>query len=136
MLARKPFKLHPVDAPVSSRFGTRTDPVDGTPGTFHNGIDYAAPIGTPARSIGSGRVVAVSEDSRSGRFVIVEGQGPWAAWSWSYSHLSQSYVRVGDNVAEGEHIADTGDTGRVTGPHLHFVVKRGGALVDPSTVLP
>lgn len=136
MLARKPFRLHPVDGPITSRYGRRVDPVDGTPGTFHNGVDYGVPIGTRAVSIGDGRVVTVSEDARSGRFVIVEGQGEWAAWSWSYSHLTESYVQVGANVAEGEHIADTGDTGRVTGPHLHFVVKRQGAHVDPLSVLP
>lgn len=136
MLARRPFKLHPVDAPISSRYGTRTDPVDGTPGTFHNGVDYASPLDAPARSIGEGRVSTVATDERSGLHVIVQGEGAHAGWSWSYSHLANAWVDAGAAVAEGEHIADTGDSGRVTGPHLHFVVKRHGSYVDPLSVLP
>jgi murein DD-endopeptidase MepM/ murein hydrolase activator NlpD len=136
VLARKPFRLHPVDARVSSRYGSRVDPIDGTPGTFHNGVDYAAPAGSRAVSIGEGRVSRIFSDDRSGLALVFEGVGAAAGWSWSYAHLSDVWVAEGASVAEGEHVADTGNSGRSTGPHLHFTVRKRGALVDPLSVLP
>ena len=136
LIARKPFTLRPVDGRVTSPFGRRVDPIDGTPGEFHNGVDFAAAVGTRAVSIGNARVASTWRDDLSGLALVLEGTDKWEGWTWSYAHLSAVYVDEGATVTEGEHVADTGNSGRTTGPHLHFVIKRHGQLVDPLSVLP
>lgn len=136
LLISRPFARFPVLAPiVTSPYGERVHPVTGER-RFHNGTDFRAATGTPLVSIGHGRISKVATDATSGTHVIVSGTGEHAGWSWSYSHLSAVAVEQGENVAEGEIVGYAGATGRVTGPHLHFVVRRAGVLVDPMTVLP
>lgn len=136
LVMRRPFSYWPVETPiVTSAFGARVHPVTGAP-SFHNGTDFKAATGAPLLSIGAGVVVDVGADARSGTFVRVEGRGEHAGWSWSYSHLSAVLVSRGDELEAGAKVGEAGATGRVTGPHLHFVMRRRGELVDPMTVLP
>ncbi|HWB30795.1 MAG TPA: peptidoglycan DD-metalloendopeptidase family protein [Vicinamibacterales bacterium] len=118
-------------ARVTSAFGWRQDPIDGTL-KFHKGTDIAMPEGQDVPAAQAGRVVFAGE--RSGYGVTVEidhGAGVVTR----YAHLSDATVAVGDAVREGQTIAHSGATGRVTGPHLHFEVLDQGQPVDPSSGL-
>lgn len=124
----------PVDGdwPVSSPFGPRVHPVTGLR-HLHNGVDLAVPVGTPVLAAQAGRVATVTEDARSGKYVALEhGNGVRTV----YCHLDASDVAVGDTVAAGQTIATSGNTGRSTGPHLHFIVKVHGKAIDPLPLRP
>lgn len=118
-------------ARISSQFGWRQDPLDGTL-KFHKGTDVAMPVGRDVPAAMSGRVVYAGERSGYGLTVEVDhGNGLMTR----YAHLSEVSVNVGDNVGEGQSLAKSGATGRVTGPHLHFEVLDQGQPVDPSAGL-
>lgn len=107
---------------VSSQFGPRW-------GRIHQGVDFAGPIGSPIRSVGLGEVTFAGTQSGYGNIVIVMLHD---GTETRYAHLDSIGVRVGDTVARGELIGTLGNTGRSTGPHLHFEVRPdGGAAVDP-----
>lgn len=118
-------------ARVSSQFGWRQDPLDGTL-KFHKGTDVAMPVGRDVPAAMGGRVAYAGERSGYGLTVEVDhGNGLMTR----YAHLSEVSVSAGDTVAEGQSLAKSGATGRVTGPHLHFEVLDQGQPVDPSTGL-
>ncbi|MFK7928425.1 MAG: M23 family metallopeptidase [Myxococcota bacterium] len=119
----------PVAGPhrVSSPWGHRHHPVLKKR-KFHNGIDLAVPIGTPILAAQAG-VVRTGEDGVSGRYVVIDhGHGVRT----SYCHLDSIGVFDGDRVTPGQQIAFSGNTGRSTGPHLHFVVRVGRTTTDPA----
>ncbi|MCB9674105.1 MAG: M23 family metallopeptidase [Alphaproteobacteria bacterium] len=126
------FDLHwPVDPTVriSSPFGYRVHPVTKTR-KFHNGVDLPVPVGTTLRAAQSGRIVAATEDSVSGKYVILEHAGGIRT---AYCHLSALPEKsAGDRVSKGEVIGLSGNTGRSTGPHLHFVLRVDGEPIDPA----
>lgn len=111
----------PVLGPVSSPFGLR----DGRP---HEGIDIAALAGTPVRAAAGGRVVYAGPAGTYGLLVILQHD---AARTTYYAHCNEVYVVPGQTVAAGEVIATVGNTGRSTGPHLHFEVRVNGTPYDP-----
>ncbi len=117
--------IRPVDGRVSSPFGPRW-------GSHHDGIDYAVPTGTPVRAAGGGRVVHVGYSSGYGRTVIVEHQDGMRTL---YAHLNSYQVSQGQRVNRGQIIARSGNTGRSTGPHLHFEVRVNGRPVNPENYL-
>jgi len=100
---------------------------------FHEGTDFGAPEGSPIYAAHDGVVVLESRShGQYGRIVVIQGDKLITV----YGHNSRNYVSVGDKVLKGEHIADVGETGRATGPHLHFetrVLDSSGkyAAVDP-----
>ena len=107
---------------VSSGFGGRW-------GRSHNGIDIAAPIGTPIRAPLPGEVIASGPASGFGMWVRVRHDDGTVT---TYGHVNRSFVRVGEQVAAGEEIAEVGNRGRSTGPHLHMEVQTpGGTTVNP-----
>jgi len=115
-------------ARVSSQYGWRQDPLDGTT-KFHKGTDVAMPVGREVPAAMSGRVIHAGERSGYGLTVEVDhGNGLVTR----YAHLSEVSVNVGDTVTEGQALAKSGATGRVTGPHLHFEVLDQGQPMDPS----
>ncbi|MFW5976158.1 MAG: peptidoglycan DD-metalloendopeptidase family protein [Alkalispirochaetaceae bacterium] len=117
----------------TSGFGMRADPFTGLP-RFHNGIDLANIPGTPIRAAGSGRVAHIeSQIGNYGRFVILRHD---SGFQTLYAHLDSFDVRVGQFVYQGDVIGRMGNTGRSTGPHLHFSVIRNGRFVDPLNYLP
>jgi len=119
-----PLDLH---ARISSPFGDRVHPVLKTH-KLHNGVDLAVPIGTPVHAAQAGRVITAAENSASGNYVILDhGNGVRTA----YCHLSQVEVVKGDQVVRGQEVARSGNTGRSTGPHLHYITRLGGRPVDP-----
>lgn len=119
---------------VSSAFGFRTHPTTGEKQKFHNGVDLAAPTGTPVYTISAGKVVHAAMDSRgiNGNWIKVDhGDG----YSSAYLHLSAMHVSVGQQVAAGTRLGSVGTTGRSTGPHLHFILYQNGQEVDPMLYL-
>lgn len=124
---------NPTVGRFSSGFGMRADPFTGLP-RFHNGIDLANAPGTPIRAAGSGRVVHIeSQIGNYGRFIILRHD---SGFQTLYAHLDTFDVRVGQFVYQGDVIGRMGNTGRSTGPHLHFSVIRNGRFVDPLNYLP
>jgi murein DD-endopeptidase MepM/ murein hydrolase activator NlpD len=99
---------------------------------FHDGhraVDIAVPVGTPVQSTGAGRVVHAGWNTEGyGNLVIVEN-GPYRTY---YAHLDSIGVAVGQNVAAGEAVGRSGNTGNSTGPHLHYEVRLNGQPIDPT----
>lgn len=112
---------------ISSEFGNRPDPILGIE-KFHSGVDFAAPKGTAIYAAYDGVVVAATYSSSMGNYVMVDhGDGLYTI----YMHASALYVTKGDLVFKGDTIAAVGSTGRSTGNHLHFSVRKDGAYVSP-----
>lgn len=118
----------PTGGDYTSGFGMRSDPFTGLP-RFHNGVDIANRVGTPVRAAASGRVVHIeTQIGNYGRFVIVRHPD---GFQTLYAHLNDFSVRNGEFVERGEVLGTMGNTGRSTGPHLHFSVIHNGTFVDP-----
>lgn len=113
---------------VTSAFGMRADPLCGKP-RFHAGIDVAAATGTPARAAADGVVTFAGEQRGYGRVVVVDHGG---GVSTVYAHASALLVREGDRVDTGTELVRVGASGRATGPHLHFELRKDGVAVDPT----
>jgi murein DD-endopeptidase MepM/ murein hydrolase activator NlpD len=116
----------PVRARIGDGFGPRGN-------TFHPGLDFPAPSGTPVSAAGRGRVVFAGWDSSGyGKLVVIEH--PQGVRSM-YAHLSQISVLPGQSLLAGTPIGAVGTTGYSTGPHLHFELRLAGAAIDPLTAL-
>lgn len=129
-----PLLLPVGNARVSSGYGPRTHPVTGQVGKVHTGIDFAVPQGTAVHAAESGTVIMAEWFSGYGNAVIVDhGGGMWTL----YGHLRNGgfNVKEGDRVGRGDKIAESGSTGRSTGPHLHFEVRINGNTVNPAPYL-
>lgn len=112
----------------TSGFGYRYHPVEGE-GKFHSGVDLAAPAGTPIVASRGGRVIAATYDDSAGNYVDIDhGDG----FVTRYMHMSRSIVSTGQVLLTGQVIGYCGDTGKVTGVHLHFGVYYNGEAVDPA----
>ena len=98
----------------------------------HPGVDIAVPVGTPIRAAGAGVVVEVGDNAEYGRFVRI---GHADQYETLYAHNSDITVANGAQVAAGEQIARSGNTGRSTAPHLHFEVRHGTTAVDPMQII-
>jgi murein DD-endopeptidase MepM/ murein hydrolase activator NlpD len=98
----------------------------------HSGVDIAVPVGAAIRAAGGGVVSEVGEDPEYGLFVILDHPDDFRSL---YGHASRLLVTEGDTIAAGEVIALAGSTGRSTGPHLHFEIRRGSRAIDPRTVV-
>lgn len=126
--APSPVALHlPLRGRVSSGFGVRHDPMHGRV-RRHAGVDIAAPHGTPIAAAAAGKVVFAGRRGGYGNLVEIEHADGQRT---RYAHAARLLVKVGDEVKPGQPIATVGSTGRSTGPHLHFEVKKDGARVDP-----
>jgi murein DD-endopeptidase MepM/ murein hydrolase activator NlpD len=123
-----PAALTLPDAKVTSSFGWRTDPLNGQQ-RFHHGTDLRMAYGQDVRSAGGGIVKSVGDAGGYGLMVAIDhGDG----LETRYAHLSGVSVRPGETIAAGQVIARSGNSGRSTGPHLHFEVREAGQPVDPS----
>lgn len=117
----------PVSGRVSSGYGMRHDPIDGRLHA-HNGIDIAVPEGTPVMPAAGGKVVYSGYAAGYGNCVIIEHDNGLTSL---YAHNSVNYVKAGEVVDANKVIALSGSTGRSTGPHLHFEVRKKGSPIDP-----
>jgi murein DD-endopeptidase MepM/ murein hydrolase activator NlpD len=118
--------LWPVSGTINSSFGPRG-------ASFHDGIDIAAPEGTPIVAIERGEVAYSDQLRGYGNIVIIRHAGAIIS---VYAHNQINLVREGQQVERGAIIANVGSTGRVTGPHLHFEIRKNNAAQDPLRYLP
>jgi len=124
--------IWPVTGRISSIFGLRRffNEQERRP---HSGLDIAADEGTPVMAVADGVVVDTGDFFFSGNMIYLDhGQGIISL----YAHLSKISVKPGDTVKQGDIIGNVGQTGRVTGPHLHFAVYANQTLIDPIFMLP
>jgi len=124
--------IWPVYGTITSFYGNRRNPFNRSQWQFHNGIDIRARTGTPIRAAMAGRVSSAGYDSVYGNYVIITHH---SGYRTLYGHMSVIRTRVGAYVAQGERIGDVGNTGRSTGPHLHFTVYKNGSTVNPRVLL-
>ncbi|MGA7258891.1 MAG: M23 family metallopeptidase [Terracidiphilus sp.] len=123
--------LWPVDGRVGSGFGERQDPINGE-GAFHSGIDIDAPWGTPVRAAGDGVVIATDQGAGYGREITIDHGHDLTT---IYGHLSSIAIVPGEHVTRGQIIGYVGQTGRATGPHLHYEVRVHNVPVNPHKYL-
>jgi murein DD-endopeptidase MepM/ murein hydrolase activator NlpD len=123
--------MWPIEGPVTSSFGEREDPFNGE-GAFHSGIDISAAYGAPVRATADGEVSGASMGSGYGREVVLNhGHDVMTV----YGHLSAIAVLPGQHVTEGQVIGYVGQSGRSTGPHLHYEVRVHNVPVNPHKYL-
>ena len=113
--------------PISSRFGARRDPITGRR-AMHGGMDFRAPKGFRVRATGAGKVRFAGRKGGYGLLVEIKHVGGLVT---RYAHLSRITVRKGQQLARGEEVGRVGSTGRSTGPHLHYEVRRKGQARNP-----
>lgn len=118
--------IMPIEGVITSPFGERVHPVFNTT-KLHTGIDIDAEIGTPIKSSSKGTVKDVGEDEYNGKFVRVTA----GKYEIVYAHCFKTFVKKGQKVSQGDIIAEVGDTGIVTAPHLHFEIQEDGQSVNP-----
>jgi len=126
-------KTIPTTLPISSgyyssNYGYRIDPITGR-SAFHTGVDLIAPPGTPVMAAAGGVVSQAGYIAEYGNIVDVDHDNGLTS---RYAHLSKSLVKAGDVVMKGQVIARVGNTGRTTGPHLHFEVREKGIPLNPN----
>ena len=122
--------IKPLEGPVTSRFGLR-NPSTATVPKYHTGIDIGVPEGTVIISAMEGTVELVSSIGDYGKHVKITNGEVMTL----YAHCKTIYVKEGDKILQGQKIAETGSTGNVTGPHLHFEIRRNNEYVDPDLIL-
>lgn len=121
----------PVGGVVSSSFGPRRDPFNGVT-RLHDGVDIAAPAGTPVTAAAGGKVIFSGAAAGYGNMVEIAHDNGIVT---RYAHTASNLVALGDEVRLGQSIALVGNTGRSTGAHLHFEVRKDGKPIDPSILL-
>jgi murein DD-endopeptidase MepM/ murein hydrolase activator NlpD len=123
--------MWPLEGRLGSGFGSREDPINGE-GAFHTGIDIDAPYGTPVRAAADGEVTGATMGAGYGRNVVLDHGHDVATL---YGHLSAIAVVPGQHVARGQVIGYVGQSGRATGPHLHYEVRVHNVPVNPHKYL-
>ena len=112
---------------VTSDFGARIDPYTAER-KMHEGLDIATPVGQPVYAPSDGTVVFAGTGGGYGKVLVIDhGYGV----KTRYGHLSETFVRIGERVARGQKVAAVGNTGRSTGPHLHYEVRVNGIPENP-----
>ncbi len=117
----------PLDSKITSGFG-KARLYNEKLKSYHGGTDFRADIGTPLMACNNGKVVLAKERFYAGNSVVIDhGHGIYSC----YFHMSRFNVKEGQNINKGDIIGLSGNSGRVTGPHLHFGIRVGGEQVDP-----
>ena len=122
--------VKPIEAVVSSRYGLR-NPTTITVPKNHTGIDLAASTGTKIISATDGTVVLNSSEGDFGKHIKIQNGDA----IFIYAHCSKIYVNEGDEIKQGQEIAEVGTTGNTTGPHLHFEIRYQNRTIDPELIL-
>ena len=118
---------------ISSGYGLRTNPFPPHKLQFHQGVDLPAPFGTPIYALMDGKVLRASDENDGyGNSVLLKHKD----YDSFYAHCSSLNVKVGDKVKKGDIIAFVGSTGKSTGDHLHFEIRKNDDTLDPSLFLP
>jgi len=125
--------VYPLMAPrVSSGFGLRIHPIRRF-SRDHQGVDLAAPIGSPIRAISAGTIVFADPYQGYGKLVVIKHNHGITS---HYAHCDKLRVNPGQRVKAGEIIAYVGSSGLSTGPHLHFEIRYNGRAINPETLIP
>ena len=119
--------INPCTGRISSGFGTRIHPVTKRE-SFHNGVDIAVPIGTKISAPADGIITEYWDHAKGGKCIAMHTGG---GIRFGFAHLSKRLVTLNTKVTAGQHIAESGNTGASTGPHLHFTMKIKELWVDP-----
>jgi len=127
-LYRIAAQLTPFALPVNPSSVRKTSGFGPRWGRMHYGTDWAGPIGTDIKATADGVVIHAGWSSGYGRLIKIQHE---FGIETRYAHLSKIRVRVGQRVSRGQHIGDLGNSGRSTGPHLHYEIRVGGKPVDP-----
>lgn len=131
LLANLVPSSHPVEGPVGSGFGFRIDPITGR-AALHTGLDFPSDVGTPILAAAGGIVIVSENHPAYGQMIEIDHGN---ALITRYAHASKLLVKNGTMVRRGQKIAEVGNSGRSTGPHLHFEVLRRGGPLDPKQYL-
>ncbi|MBN2907947.1 peptidoglycan DD-metalloendopeptidase family protein [Polycladomyces sp. WAk] len=126
------YLSRPCDGPMTSPYGWRVHPVTGE-AKFHEGVDFGCPMGSPIYAAASGKVIENRPSNGYGWIVVIDHGGLSTLYAHMYGNTVT--VNVGERVARGQKIAEVGNNGRSTGPHLHFEVRKNGRLQDPAKYL-
>ena len=127
VLLKSTPSIAPARGLLTSGFGAREDPFTGS-FSVHSGLDIANVVGTEIFAPGDGIVIFAGEKSEYGNCVVVDHGRDITTL---FGHLERFIVKTGDKVTRGQHIANLGNTGRSTGPHLHYEVRLNGVPVNP-----
>ena len=122
--------IKPLEGEITSRFGHREPTIPTVPKN-HTGIDIAEDIGKVIVASMEGDVTLVSSEGDYGNHIKISN----GEITTLYAHCSKIYVKEGEHILQGEQIAEVGATGNVTGPHLHFEIRRNNEYIDPDLVL-
>lgn len=118
----------PVPGVITSRFGSRTDPLNGKK-AYHRGVDIRGSMGSDITATADGIVLIQNYDQLNGRYIILDhGNG----FRTKYGHLKKSLVKKGDSVQRGQVIGLVGSSGRSTGPHVHYEIRYNNKIVNPT----
>ncbi|MBQ2696208.1 MAG: M23 family metallopeptidase [Clostridia bacterium] len=123
--------VKPVEAPLTSPFGLRTDP-ENNEEAFHYGVDLGAPMGEKIKCAAEGEATEVGENAEYGNYIVVRHSETVYTL---YAHCQEVLPKTGDAITAGQVIATVGDTGNATGPHLHFEIRDGETWLDPAKFL-
>ena len=119
---------YPRISSLTSFFGYRSNPFDFGRNEFHPGLDFRGQVGDPVKCTASGKVIFTGRAGGYGNCIRIQHLGNVQTW---YGHLSRISVHEGQRVTVGQTIGRVGSTGRSTGPHLHYEVRRNGKAVNP-----
>ena len=122
--------IKPIEGTISSKYGQR-DPTTTTVPKNHTGVDIAANLGTKIKAATAGEVVLASEEGDYGKHIKIQ----IGDVSIIYAHCNNLYVKQGEQVSQGQEIAEVGSTGNSTGPHLHFEIRISERTIDPQKIL-
>lgn len=123
------YYIIPADGTISSQYGKRNDPFSNKK-KFHAGIDIAAKKGTPVYASSTGEVkISALNNGGYGNLIVIDHGNTITTW---YGHLNERLVKENQKVKKGDLIGKVGSTGRSTGPHLHFEIRKGSDSLDPA----
>ncbi len=122
----------PAPTEISSRFGGRANPFTGGGGEMHPGLDFRGEIGDPIKATATGVVNFAGYQNGYGNIVRITHS---SGYETMFAHMSAINVQVGATVKAGEVVGEVGSTGRSTGPHLHYEIRKDGVAIDPERFL-
>jgi len=117
---------------LTSGFGTRRNPFNARKREFHKGVDIGCSMNTDVHAARAGRVIYTGYQGGYGRLVVIEHEYGYRTY---YGHLNRILTKKGDRINAGQRIAKSGNTGRSTGPHLHFEIRKNGRAMNPKSYI-
>lgn len=122
----------PIQSEMTSRFGVRANPFTGEGGEFHPGLDFRGQVGDPVKATANGTVNFAGYQNGYGNMVKIALSN---GYEIMFGHLSEIDVQMGQTINAGDLVGKVGSTGRSTGPHLHYEIRKDGTPIDPEHFL-